>query len=77
MIRRQDLLDLLGQPFSSEDTTNERPKKDKPLSFLTLCVKIHSRVSDPVKRWGHEHHSGAAEDDYQSRHPLHSTPPYA
>ena len=38
--RRRDLSDLLGRPFGLEDTTNERPKKDKPLSFLTLFRKI-------------------------------------
>jgi len=77
MIQRQDLSDLLGQPFGPEDTTNERPKKDKHLSFLTLCIKILSRASDPVKRRGHEHRSGDAEDVNQSRHPPHPTPPYA
>ena len=53
---------------------NKRPKKDKHLCLLTLRVKIHYRASDPIKRQGHEHHSGAAEDVYQSRHPPHPTP---
>ena len=61
MIRRQDLSHLLGRPFGSEDTTNERPKKDKNLRLLTSHVKIHSRASDPVKKREHEHHSGAAD----------------
>ena len=67
-------MELLGRPFGPEETMNERPKKDKHLCLLTLRVKIHSRASDPVKRREHEHHSGATEDVYQSRHPPHPTP---
>ena len=69
--------DLLGRPCGPGETTNECPKKDKHLCLLTLHVKIHYRASDPVKQQGHEHHSGAAEDVYQSRHPPHPTPTYA
>ena len=58
MTRRRDLSDLLGRPFGPEDTTNERPKKDKPLIFHFLCVRICSQVSDPVERQGREHLSG-------------------
>ena len=49
MIRRQDLSDLLGWPFGSEDTTNEQPKKDKHLRLLTPCVKIHSGAANPLR----------------------------
>ena len=49
MTRRRDLSDLLGRPFGPEDTTNERPKKDKHLRLLTPRVKIHSGAADPLR----------------------------
>ena len=42
----------LGRSDGPGEMMNERPLKDKHICFLTLCVKVHYRASDPCNGRG-------------------------